>query len=499
MIVHGDCAEAMAAMPESSVDSIVTDPPYHLSFMGREWDHAPTGAESQAMHETWAREALRVLKPGGHLLAFGGTRTYHRLACAVEDAGFEIRDSIMWLYGSGFPKSLDVSKAIDKAAGLLGDESVRFDYAGRNAGNVPDLPNPPARGYVPPPPASTESERWTGWGTALKPAHEPIVMARKPLIGTVAANALAHGTGALNVDGCRVWTADNLDGGAYAKNPTEATDGWRGGHRGSQDANSYRRGGAGAYGQPSGRWPANLVLSHADGCECVGERKVRTGIAGPRSRTAFTPDGYVGGTEGGAIPAESAGGYANKDGTETVEAWECVGDCPVAELDAQSGAARSAVTGAQYTDMGGASRFFYVAKASRAERHAGLAGFEAEFAPTMGNGIGGKEHDPATATPKRNHHPTVKPINLMRWLVRLVTPLGGTVLDPFAGSGTTGIAATLEGFEFIGVEQEAEYVAIAEARIAWWAEHPEGMELGERIKGEAKRAKIVESGQGGLF
>lgn len=331
-MVNADCLEWLAAREAESVDAVVTDPPYELGFMGNRWD--ATGIAYNV--DLW-RQVLRVLKPGGHLLAFGGTRTYHRMACAIEDAGFDVRDSIHWIYGTGFPKSLN-----------LGD----------------------------------------GWGTALKPAHEPIVLARKPLCGTVAENVQAHGTGALNIDGCRI------DGDYFTRN--RKTDG----------GNSVfgTGSGAGEFLPTSGRWPANVVFSH----DC--------------------PD----------------------DG--------CVDGCPVAELDRQSGVLKSgsrrpgvrkglgyystskggdggpAIEGSQ----GGASRFFYVAKASRKERDRGGA---------------------------RNVHPTVKPLALMRYLVRLVTPPGGVVLDPFLGSGTTGIAALEEGFDFVGIEREPEYAQIAASRI----------------------------------
>ena len=322
---HGDCREVMASMPEASVDAIVCDPPYGLEFMGKGWDHGVPGVPF------WI-EALRVLKPGGHLLAFGGTRTSHRLTCAIEDAGFEVRDCLMWLYGSGFPKSLDVSKAIDKAWG---------------------------DGITDTAPATEAAQTWEGWGTALKPAWEPIIMARKPLIGTVAANVLEHGTGAINVDASRIGTSDDLNGGAYAKDGKERHDGtgsWR-----------YKReGGAGEYEQPQGRWPANVLLD-----------------------------------------PEAA-----------------------AMLDEQSGETPS--------------RFFYTAKTSGSERH--------------GN-------DGANGQAIKNDHPTVKPADLMAYLIRLVTPPGGTVLDPFMGSGSTGIAALRLGFEFVGIEREESYLKIAEARI----------------------------------
>lgn len=293
-LYNADCVEFLRSTPDCCLDAVVCDPPYGLEFMGKEFDSLGDGPGQQAWHLAWAREALRVLKPGGHLVAFGGSRTYHRLACAVEDAGFEIRDSLMWLYGSGFPKSLNI-----------GD----------------------------------------GRGTALKPAHEPVVLARKPLEGTVAANVQKWGVGALNIDGCRIASESR----PLIKSKSESSkNAFGNGLNGSQAAGKTTL----------GRWPANVALDE----------------------------------EAGAM-------------------------------------------------LGEPSRFFYCAKASRKER---------------GNG---------------NSHPTVKPVSLMRWLVRLVTPPGGVVLDPFMGSGSTGIAALLEGYKFVGIEREAPYFAIAQTRISAWERH----------------------------
>lgn len=395
---HGDCLDVLRSLPDASVDAVVTDPPYGLEFMGKEWDGADgfrrslnpndagrdnafgrtsrtspeyrtgrgarvlteraaeltergkghstsagpylaSGVDSvrvagrpfQEWCEAWSRECLRVLKPGGHMLAFGGTRTWHRLTVAVEDAGFEIRDSIAWMYGSGFPKSLN-----------LVDES---------------------------------GER-TGWGTALKPAFEPIVVARKPLAGTVAANVLAHGTGALNVDGCRVATDE--DRSRPPRTPNQILGNGNGTNLTASESN------------PLGRWPANVVLDESQAAaldEQSGESQARIGK--PR-------------------------------GADSGEGWGMT------------------ATGAEYDDLGGASRFFYVAKADASER-------------VRVDGIA---------------HPTVKPLTLMRWLVRLVTPPGGTVLEPFAGSGTTVEACLLEGFRCIAIEREADYLPLIRQRIA---------------------------------
>jgi DNA modification methylase len=428
VILRGDCIEVMAELPEASVDAIVTDPPYGLGFMGKRWDALPPG-------EDVAREALRVLKPGGHLLAFGGTRTYHRLACAVEDAGFEIRDTICWLYGSGFPKSLDVSKAIDKAAGaereVVGEKvapngkthaELHGARSGRAGGGIMGDAVPVARNSeLVTAPATAEAAEWDGWGTALKPAHEPVVVARKPLVGTVAANVAEHGTGALNIDGCRIeadWS--------------ERSEAWkRSGRSAKPDADKIAAPPGIGIDTSKGRWPANVVLDE----EAAGMLDEQTGDrpSGSGAKSRRTSDSWEGG--------------------------------PLRPLDGES-------TGG---DSGGAARFFYVAKASRGERNAGLDGFEEREAGNFEDdayewATDGKGNPRSAPVSKRNHHPTVKPIALMRWLVRLVTPPGGTVLDPFVGSGTTGCAAALEGFEFVGIEREPEYAELAEARIAHWAE-----------------------------
>jgi DNA modification methylase len=351
-LYHGDCLEVMRTLPDCSVDAVVTDPPYGLAFMGKRWDYdVPTT-------EVWA-ECLRVLKPGGHLLAFAGTRTQHRMAVRIEDAGFEIRDMIAWVYGSGFPKSHNLK------------------------------------------------DDWQGWGTALKPALEPITVARKPLIGTVAENVLAHGTGALNVDGCRGGTDEPL---GRLNNSTSMFN-----HKNTTPLVDNSRG--------LGRWPANLI--HDGSEEVVGMFPHQNGVVGARR-------------EGGDKSIFSGGGHVQAE--------------------------RQRIVGGT-KDSGSAARFFYCAKASKADRDEGCEGLGSRFAPTMGNGIGGKEHDPKTATPKRNHHPTVKPTTLMQYLCRLVTPPNGVVLDPFMGSGSTGKAAKLEGVNFLGIEREHDYLKIAHARI----------------------------------
>jgi site-specific DNA-methyltransferase (adenine-specific) len=366
---NGDCIEQMRQLPANSVDSIVTDPPYELGFMGKSWDS--TGiAYSVKMWD----EALRVLKPGGHLLAFSGSRTYHRMACAIEDAGFEIRDQIMWVYGSGFPKSLDVSKAIDKQAGVerevVGSLKTNVGMQGGNftAGSQTGSVSITA-------PKTDKAKQWAGWGTALKPAHEPIVLARKPLIGTVATNVIIHGTGALNIDGSRVGTRK-----PEAKNTS--FNSWR-----ELEGRNDRQEPDQTYDSNQGRWPANFMHDGSD------------------------------------------------------EVVELLGD---------------------------SARFFYCAKASKKDRNEGLDGFEerlVEIGDERPSGNSWERRDKRQTVPRANHHPTVKPTELMRYLVKLVTPTNGTVLDPFMGSGSTGKAAVLENFSFIGIDQSADYLDIATARI----------------------------------
>jgi len=364
-IHNGNCIEVMRTMADNSVDSIVTDPPYELGFMGKSWDS--TGIAFNV--EVWT-EALRVLKPGGHLLAFSGSRTYHRMAVAIEDAGFQIRDQIMWLYGSGFPKSLDVSKAIDNKAGSKGADRVIAE-----AGVSGSHENPTKAILNKGTPVEPEAQQWAGWGTALKPAHEPIVLARKPLIGTVAANVLEHGTGGLNIDGSRVGS----------KRDSEQT---QGSYNGSEVAIVGQRQGGKIYPETLGRFPANIIHDGSD---------------------------------------------------------------EVAEL------------------LGEPARFFYCAKASKRDRNEGLEGFEAirvHDGRQAGN-KGGSNPRNRTNDVKVNHHPTVKPTDLMRYLVKLITPPNGIVLDPFTGSGSTGKGAVMEGFNFIGIEIDPDYVAIATARIQY--------------------------------
>lgn len=392
-LYHGDCLDVLRELPDASVDSVVTDPPYALEFMGRSWDGWSSPRAFQEWCGLWAAECLRVLKPGGHMLAFGGSRTWHRLAAAVEDAGFEIRDSIAWLYGSGFPKSLDVSKAITGTQmghggnsgavrrATMGEAYVESGRQGNRdgAGRRDTGLNDHALTLTP------DAEAWTGWGTALKPAFEPIVVGRKPLAGTVAATVLAHGTGALNIDGCRVATDE--DRSRPPRTPSMILGNGKGPNLTASESD------------PAGRWPTNVVLDDTQAAELDEQTGVLTSGKMRPTHTNAARAVYGQNAEGGFTTMET------------------------------------------YGDSGGASRFFptfrYEAKAPTAER------------PRAGEVA----------------HPTVKPLDLMRWLVRLVTPPGGTVLEPFAGSGTTAEASVIEGFHCIAIEREADYLPLITQRL----------------------------------
>jgi len=420
-LLHGDCRDVLRTLADNSIDSIVTDPPYELGFMGKSWD-----ASGVAYDVTVWQECLRVLKPGGHLLSFGGSRTYHRMACAIEDAGFQIRDQIMWVYGSGFPKSLNISKAIDKAAGAEQEIIGADPEAGRRNKATPRFTGDQyangkqwqgAPAVMLTAPTTAEAKEWDGWGTALKPAHEPIVLARKPLDGTVANNVLTHGTGGINIDGCRVEAnGDNLNGGK----------------EGGTDNEVFSKGLGESSGKSmklNGRFPANFIHDGSDEVlELFPEAKGKVGM---KILSKFTFS--VGDKVESAMFASQAG----------------------------------------LGDSGSAARFFYCAKASKNDRNEGLDDMpdqilamsnQAKAELKRGNLHKGNS-GVNSASIRKNHHPTVKPTDLMRYLCRLITPPNGTVLDPFTGSGSTGKAAVLEGFNFIGVEQSAEYIEIAKARI----------------------------------
>lgn len=414
---HGDCLEVLRTLADCSVDAIVTDPPYGLSFMGKRWDYDVPGTD------VWA-ECLRVLKPGGHLLAFAGTRTQHRMAVRIEDAGFEIRDMIAWVYGSGFPKSLDVSKAIDKAAGanpvvVSEGNAIKRMIPGADQKATGSWIKDNGREYVPTVTmaATDAAAQWHGWGTALKPALEPITVARKPLAGTVAANVLEHGTGALNIDGCRVAidpAADASQLRTMTRGRCESGDGWGMSTVASDTPQVVRQ---------EGRWPANLIYDGSDEVAALFPHSTSGAMKSSTQRAAQDEPGSVCyGTLGGAVSS--------------------------VDVPASSGSA---------------ARFFYCAKASRSDRNAGLA---TGSIPAVGTGATMREREDADWPARNgNHHPTVKPTDLMAYLCRLVTPPGGLVLDPFMGSGSTGKACMREGFRFLGIEREAEYLAIARARI----------------------------------
>ena len=463
MIINGDSLKELPKIQDNSIDSIVTDPPYELGFMGKKWDNTGIAYNTQL----W-KECLRVLKPGGHLLAFGGTRTYHRMAVAIEDAGFEIRDSLHWLYGSGFPKSLNVSKAIDKAAGaereVVGSRKQRKRPKSHDDEFQKNTSNSPIELLTAP--ATDAAKQWEGFGTALKPAHEPIVVARKPLTGTVAANVLEHGTGALNIDGCRVGFESEADEQESKAKNQHADFGTEPG--GNAVYGDYSMVPAKNY-NPPGRWPANLVFTHAADCVCVN----------PGGTEAVREMGEVSDIRGGNY-AQGVEAYADRPKLErevtmykdTPAVWRCAEGCPVAELDGQNENASRFFTVTEWHPIADVAPFRYVAKPSKKERNAGLDGMPegprvvmASGGRTMKDGVWVETH--SEPQPRANHHPTVKPINLMRWLVRLVTPPGGTVLDPFAGSGTTLVAAVLEGFDAIGIEMTKEYIPIIQARIEW--------------------------------
>jgi len=445
----GDCRQVMASMEAASVHAVVCDPPYGLRFMGKEWDHGIPG-------EAFWREALRVAKPGAHLVAFGGTRTFHRLACAIEDAGWEIRDCLSWLYGEGFPKSLDVSKAIDKADGhwrvrASGLESGNGSMSGPNYGRT-DKGDP----------ICADAQAWDGWGAALKPAWEPIILARKPLIGTVAQNVLAHGCGALNVDGCRIDAS-----GRPNVEKTGAT--WAGSN---MDCAESRQIGT----TDVGRWPANVVLDAEAGALLDAQSGERGGSF------AYEPENGTARSQSVAnVPGINLGrveGFGDTGGASrfffTVKEDPCgpasIADESSSQPSGPGVSAPEAVTSSEFLARGIESdriRFRYEPKADRAEREIGMewAELRRDSDRSKVDGPGGDNPRNRTNAPARNHHPTVKPIALMQWLVRLVARPGSLVLDPFMGSGSTGIAALRESCDFVGIELSEEYAEIARRRI----------------------------------
>lgn len=571
-LVLGDCLEVMRAMPDASKDSAVIDPPYGLStppdmvevlthwlagddyqhrgggFMGKEWDSFVPGPA------VW-REVYRVLKPGAYLAVFGGTRTYDLLGLALRLAGFEIRDSLHWMYGSGFPKSLNVGKAIDKAAGAEREVVGPGRFAARKpngtwTGNVLGAEPQHQLGPTDTAPATDAAKQWEGWGTALKPGHEPIILARKPIgpvscttlyartgwdwwyttsqqqantpalrlklrkagvrvpppcvegvlwthgrkalhagvtshtmiemapvrqdrqrieaprelgrtgerrfrawsTDTVAANVLAHGTGALNIEACKVGFASEADKAAsrpWGRNTSKpSADGAGGGVAAAND--STERVTFTPSDNSAGRWPPNVLLTHSAACEAVGTQRVKGSTGGKTSGTNAL------GQDAGWNPHQNTETEikrpGNGDGTETITAYACAPDCPVAALDGQTGAASRFYPQLNWhPELDDITPFLYCAKAARKEREAGCEALRTE-------------------DKRGNNHPTVKPVALMEWLCRLVTPPGGVVLDPFMGSGTTGIAAHRCGFGFVGIEKDEDNMAIAQARSKHWSE-----------------------------
>jgi len=434
-VEHGDCRDVLAALPTDSIDSALGDPPYGLGFMGASWDKFGERAGEKAAFKAFMGEVaaatFRVMKPGAHVLMFGGTRTYHWLVDAWEDAGFEVRDQVLWLYGQGFPKSQNISKTIDKSAGV---QPIARRPATLGMANNPDW-NELKTQLVMPPPTTPEAIKWAGWGTALKPSVEPLVLLRKPIRGPIYRNVLKHGTGGLNIDGCRVGTNKRAPA-----SPRQSTDHIFGKYGGQSTAMS-------GFDTNIGRWPANVILDPEAGA--MLDQSVVGVVHGAGSR------------RGGGLGTAANTSLFRGEGRP------------------------SASNGTRHGDKDGASRFFYCAKPSRAEKEAGLDDSfnlvtsaeltgrkEGSAGLVMVTPNGGPRANPYAGTsgavPRRNTHSTVKPIALLRYLARLITPPGGTVLDPFAGSGSAGIAVGLEGFNYIGVELDSEgkgYVDIARARI----------------------------------
>lgn len=543
-LYHGDCRDILPHL--SDIDGCCTDPPYGLEFMGQEWDKLDgakppgyvekprmnkaafakmgavrpnfyvAGERAQTWHQQWAEALLVALKPGAPLLAFGGTRTHHRLICAIEDAGFEVRDCLMWLYATGFPKSHDISKAIDKAAGaereVVGNRNQCFGLTQAKGWNQTSTPRNSVIDDTTP--ATEAAKLWDGWGTALAPAWEPITLAMKPLDGTFAQNALKHGVAGINVDGGRI---------ASSKRPAREPA--------RRDGNLY---GSGLEGSRAisdtieGRWPKNVILSHHPDCVCVGTRKVKGDkrVGGDGTR----PGGFGNiGADGGS-PKPNATVYGDPDGTETVEKWGCVDGCPIRMLDEQSiargihgagyktdgkhcaggkgsslfGSAKTDVDAMRYGDTGGASRFYFVAKASRSDREDGLidgvpcincgelnsdvhltekrgdetivhtlTDIDIFTVPTLSvvRENSKRKGYPWRIVPcLRNDHPTVKPTELMQGLLEylltlIATPAGGVVIDPFCGSGSTLVAAKRLGRPAIGIELDEKWCRTASERL----------------------------------
>jgi DNA modification methylase len=415
-LLNGDNIDLLKTLPENSIDSVVTDPPYGLSFMNKKWDHQVPSVEF------W-REVFRVLKPGGHVLSFGGTRTYHRMTVNIEDAGFEIRDQIMWLYGSGFPKSHNIGKSVDKIRGnereVIGSKGSYRDI--RNGSLDAQLTEDRDRIEVLETKGTSE---WEGWGTALKPANEPICVARKPLSEkTVAENVLKWGTGGINIDGCRIGTED-----IFTISHLKVTNNMHFAVTGNSVYEGIRN-----QQHSEGRFPANVILDEEAG-KVLDEQ---SGISKSSDKKTTTP--------------KIKGWGQEKQHTDNTEGRGGFGD------------------------KGGASRFFYCPKVSKRERNAGLDFSVVKNVRPQGEAFGNGSAITDVVKGKGNTHPTVKPISLMAYLCRLVTPPNGVVLDAFMGSGSTGCAAIKEGFRFVGMEMDPDYFEIAKKRIEYYEKSDENV------------------------
>lgn len=581
IIITGNNIDSLKNYPDNFFDSIVTDPPYGLGkepnaeemlrawitegylevkgtgFMGKEWD-------AFVPQPIFWKEVFRVLKHGGHVVSFFGTRTYDWGVMSMRLAGFEVRDCIQWIYGSGFPKSHNISKAIDKmpkannrlfefsqllkqkrnelnlslseADDLICEGSTMYNFLeGRNINGLLKI-YPPNKDFYEKIKihykienwddivennleiigiekgnfgfqidgerwneerklsnyTTEQAKQWDGWGSALKPANEPIVLARKPLEKglSIAENVLKWGTGAINIDASRIGT-ETIKGQKAGQGFNNVKGFGVNTKQGEEQAKEY------VSEDVNGRFPSNVILTHHSECKCLGLKKVKGQIDKPTNRKKFEGTWNEGNTGLRNNTNLSREGYADENGEETIENWECHDDCPIKVLDEQSGISSSSDTQRtrntlgsfgmpnnatpEYSDTGGASRFFYVAKASKSERNFGLEGFEEKQTVGGGGGIGNYLEDVNSASGKygsekaisNNFHPTVKPVKLMQYLVRMITPPNGTVLDPFAGSGTTGVACKIDGFNFVGLELSEEYAEIARARIEKFVEERE--------------------------
>jgi DNA modification methylase len=509
-IINGDSLEELKKFPDNYFDSVVTDPPYGLGkepnatemlkawietgymevkgggFMGKEWD-------AFVPQPLFWKEVFRVLKHGGHVVSFFGTRTYDWGCMAIRLAGFEIRDSLQYIYGSGFPKSHNIGKAIDKiqgnkreivgttkANGIKAITKSRVEQGYRKNLTIANVRDERV--------LDKGNSEFEGWGSALKPAVEPIVLARKPLEKglSIAENVLKWGTGGINIDGCRVGN-EILKEHKSGNIPNDRGEwGLKEGY---------------VMSERDGRFPANLLMSHHTDCCFNGMKKVKAISGG--TNTPFQNDFFK--NIGGGV-GDNAGGLGDENGEETVEDWTCVDGCPVKIIDEQSGESKSSDTKRnrntigsfgmpndntnEYNDKGGASRFFYTAKASKSERNFGLDGFD-EKRPDVRDDKGMGTFQEKGVQIQKNFHPTVKPVKLMQYLVRMITPPNGKILDPFNGSGTTGIASVLEGFDYIGIELDSEYCKIAEARIKAWNEIEE-YEQYKKIIENQEEEKVLE-------